>query len=111
MLYKNVTEANFGDLSNRHLKELFDTAGYAPRQGEDVSVFNVADHAMDYRCFGQMGRIKESVLKGIVNHSKVNDSFGNVCSCVAKILSWIDMTGFYNVYKTLVLTESPVLRA
>lgn len=75
VLYKNVTEANFRDLSDRHLKELFDAAGYAPIQGEDVSGFNVAYHAMDYRCFGQMGQIKESALKGILNHSKVKDFF------------------------------------
>lgn len=111
MLYKNVTEATFGDLSDRLLKELFDAAGYAPRKGEEVSVFNVACHARAYRCFGQLGRVKESVLKGVLNHSKAKDSFGSVCSCVAKFLSWMDVAGFHTVYKTLALTDSPVLRS
>lgn len=85
------------------------TANYDKEK--DVTVFSVSRHSMKYISCGQFRQIKESVSKGILNHSKVKDSFGKVCSCVAKILSWIDMAAFHNVCKTLVLTDSLVLKA
>ncbi|CAA7015232.1 unnamed protein product [Microthlaspi erraticum] len=54
MLYKNVDEVLFRGFFEDHLKKLFDISGFVPREGEDVSVFSDAEHAMYYRnSYGQ----------------------------------------------------------
>lgn len=115
MLYKNTND----DISNMvtdpesDIKAPFHAAGYDPRgEGEDevLSLFSHPKHVLCYWGYSQLGRIKESVLKGILNHTKDKGSFGDVCSYVVKALSWKHMTGFCNVYKTLVLSDSPVLK-
>lgn len=113
MLYKNTNEDISNMVSDPDLEAPFDAAGYDPRgEGEDevLSLFTHPKHVLCYWGYAQLGRIKEAVLKGILNHTKDKGSFGDVCSYVAKRLSWKHMTGFYNVYKTLVLSDSPVLR-
>ncbi|KAG2243094.1 hypothetical protein Bca52824_095069 [Brassica carinata] len=113
MLYKNTNEDISNMVSDPDFKAPFDAAGFDPRgEGEDevLSLFSHPKHVLCYWGYAQLGRIKESILKGILNHTKDSGSFGDVCSYVAKALSWKHMTGFYNVYKTLVLSDSPVLR-
>lgn len=112
MLYKNTNEDISNMITDPDIKAPFDAAGYDPRgEGEDevLSLFSHPKHVLCYWGYAQLGRIKESVLKGILNHTKDKGSFGDVCSYVVKTLSWKHMTGFCNVYKTLVLSDSPVL--
>ncbi|KAL0726575.1 hypothetical protein Bca4012_022668 [Brassica carinata] len=84
MLYKNTNEDISNMVSDPDFKAPFDAAGFDPRgEGEDkvLSLFSHPKHVLCYWGYGQLGRIKESILKG-----------------------------FYNVYKTLVLSDSPVLK-
>ncbi|KAG5413051.1 hypothetical protein IGI04_000618 [Brassica rapa subsp. trilocularis] len=112
MLYKNTNEGLANVITDPDFKAPFDVAGYVPLRGEAAYVLSLFDY-LKLPCYlghAQLGRIKESVLKGILNHKKDGGSFGDVCSYVSKALSWKYMTGFYNVYKTLVLSDSPVLK-
>ncbi|KAH0940970.1 hypothetical protein HID58_000607 [Brassica napus] len=111
MLYKN-TNQDISNITGPDFKAPSEAAGYDPPRGEEneiLSLFGCLKHLFCYWEYGQLGRIKESVLKGILNHTKDGGSFGDVCSHVAKTLSWKHMAGFCNVYKTLVLSDSPVL--
>lgn len=111
MLYKNVTESNFREFSDKRLKALRAVSGDILAEKEYVSVFNDVEDAICYRnSYGKNHQIRKSVLSAVLGISD-KGNLSRVKPYVAKFLSWTDMAGYLVVEENLVYPDSPVLKA
>lgn len=108
MLYKNPTAVNFEDFCRKRMRAMINVGGVL--NTDELEVFRDLEDAQNFRkTFGQNHILRREVLRCVLTLGNAYGPLSQVGHYIRSILQWTDLAGYYFVFQTLVMTNSPLL--